>query len=121
MADGLNPKHIGYMLGPLHDADDELTTLGRVLSICALLMCVASGLALLPALMLGPLFATACDGPCSTVATVGVILVIFSPLLLLISTICGWFAFRYPTWGLLLFAVAPPGSVAAGFVLLGFR
>ena len=108
------------MIRALYDANGEPTGLGRGLGIFALLIAVASGLALLPALIIGPASAMLCGGPCSMATEVGVHLMLFSPLLLLISMICGWFAFRQPTWGLLLFTAGPAAMAATGF-LLGLR
>jgi hypothetical protein len=62
-----------------------------------------------------------CGGPCSDAVSAGVTLVAFSPLLLIISTICGWFTFLYPTWGRFSFVLAPPALVALGLLLASNR
>ncbi len=105
------------MVRPLHDADGELTLLGAVLKFSALLVAIASALALIPVGFVGMMSPMMCAGGCTTAVHWLAILMMVSPLLLLISAMAGVVAFSAPSWSLILLTFIPAVIVMAVFMM----
>jgi hypothetical protein len=109
------------MVIPLYDLDGELTALGTGLRIGSLVVGVASGLALVPASIFGLLSPMICGGGgCTTTVEIAIGGMVLSPVLLLISAMCGVVAFRNPSWSLMLWTLIP-AMIAATAFLVGFE
>jgi hypothetical protein len=104
------------MMGPLHNAEGELTPLGTALRISALAVAIASGLMLIPASIFGLLSPMLCGGGCALAVELAVTVLVFSPLLLLISALSGAVAIGNLTWPLILMTLLPAMIVAMAWI-----
>ena len=104
------------MAAPLLDPDGEFTPLGNGLRIASLAAASASLMALIALTPLALLSPMLCGGGCTRGMALLATLLFASPLLLLVSTLSGFVAFKSPSWPIVLLALAPSSLVAAAFI-----
>ena len=104
------------MAAQLFDPDGEFTLLGNGLRIASLAAASASLMAMIALMRFALLSPTMCGGGCTRGMALLAILLFASPLLLLVSTLYGFVAFKSPSWPTVLLALVPSSLVAAAFI-----